>query len=176
GKVIKESCLDCKGSGRIRKNTRIVVNVPAGIDNAQTISMRGEGEAGVRGGPRGDLYITITVRPHKLLKRKGFDLYIEMPVSFSVAALGGEITVPTLSGESVKYSVPLGTQTGTTFRLREQGIQRLNGNGRGDLLVMVKVDVPKRLNDEQRNLLEQFAAAMGETQAHVAKKGIFNKK
>ena len=174
GKVIKDPCPECHGAGRVRKNTRIAVNVPAGIDNGQTISMRGEGEAGARGGPRGDLYITITVRPHKLLTRKGFDLYQEIGIPYTVATLGGEITVPTLK-ESVKYTVPAGTQSGATFRLRDQGVQRLNGTGRGDLLVTVRVDVPKRLTEEQRALLEQFATAMGEDQPRTGKKSFFKR-
>ena len=175
GKIIKDPCASCKGAGRVRKNTRIIVNVPAGIDNGQTISMRGEGEAGARGGPRGDLYISISVRPSKVFSRRGFDLYLDMAIPYTVAALGGEIIVPTLK-ENVKYTVPAGTQSGATFRLREQGVQRLNAQGRGDLLVTVKIDVPKRLNDEQRELLERFAASMGDDQPRAGKKGIFSKK
>ncbi len=171
GKVIKDPCTECKGAGRVRKNTRIVVNVPAGIDNGQTISMRGEGEAGTRGGPRGDLYIAVTVRPHKLLVRKGYDLYLNMPIPFTVAALGGEIVVPTLK-DSVKYTVPAGTQSGATFRLREQGVQRLNATGRGDLLITVTIAVPKRLSDEQKALLRQFEASLaqgGEKHSPISK-------
>lgn len=175
GKVIKEPCASCKGTGRLRKNTRIIVNVPAGIDNGQTISMRGEGESGARGGARGDLYVTISVRPHKLFTRRGFDLYLEMAIPFSIATLGGQIVVPTLQ-ENVKYTVPAGTQSGATFRLREQGVQRLQQTGRGDLLITVKIDVPKRLTDEQRELLEKYALSMGENQPRPLKKGIFNKK
>ncbi len=175
GKIIKDPCSACKGAGRVRKNTRIIVNVPAGIDNGQTISMRGEGEAGQRGGARGDLYVTISVKPHKLFTRRGYDLYLEMACPFTVAALGGQIVVPTLK-ESVKYTVPAGTQSGSTFRLREQGIPRLNQQGRGDLLVTVKIDVPKHLNDEQKELLEKFALSLGENQPRAVKKGIFGKK
>ena len=174
GKIIKEPCQDCKGTGRVRKNTRIVVNVPAGIDNGQTISMRGEGEAGLRGGPRGDLYISVTVRPHKLFQRRGYDLYLEMPIPFTTAALGGEITVPTLR-ESVRYTVPAGTQSGATFRLREQGVPRLHNQGRGDLLVKVYIDVPKKLTEEQRHLLTQFAATQGGGRPRGGKKSIFSK-
>ena len=173
GKIIKEPCQDCKGTGRVRRNTRIVVNVPAGIDNGQTISMRGEGEAGLRGGPRGDLYISVTVRPHKLFQRRGYDLYLEMPIPFTTAALGGEITVPTLR-ESVRYTVPAGTQSGATFRLREQGVPRLHNQGRGDLLVKVYIDVPKKLTEEQRHLLTQFAATQG-GRPRGGKKSIFSK-
>lgn len=175
GKVIKEPCTDCHGAGRVRRNTRIAVNVPAGIDNGQTISMRGEGEAGHRGGGRGDLYIAITVRPHKLFTRKGYDLYYETAIPFTIAALGGDITVPTLR-ESVKCAIPAGTQSGATFRLKEQGIQRLNATGKGDLFVKVTIDVPKKLNDEQRELLEKFAASMGEAQTRSGKKSFFSKK
>lgn len=174
GKIIKEPCQDCKGTGRVRRNTRIVVNVPAGIDNGQTISMRGEGEAGLRGGPRGDLYISVTVRPHKLFQRRGYDLYLEMPIPFATAALGGEITVPTLR-ESVRYTVPAGTQSGATFRLREQGVPRLHNQGRGDLLVKVYIDVPKKLTEEQRHLLTQFAATQGGGRPRGGKKSIFSK-
>ena len=173
GKIIKEPCQSCRGSGRVRKNTRIVVNVPAGIDNGQTISMRGEGEAGKRGGPRGDLYVSITVRPHKRFQRRGYDLYLELPIPFTTAALGGEITVPTLQNP-VRYTVPAGTQSGTTFRLREQGVPRLHNQGRGDMLVTVTIDVPKKLTDEQKHLLEQFAAAQG-NRTKAGKKGIFSK-
>ena len=174
GKIIKEPCQDCKGTGRVRRNTRIVVNVPAGIDNGQTISMRGDGEAGLRGGPRGDLYISVTVRPHKLFQRRGYDLYLEMPIPFTTAALGGEITVPTLR-ESVRYTVPAGTQSGATFRLREQGVPRLHNQGRGDLLVKVYIDVPKKLTEEQRHLLTQFAATQGGGRPRGGKKSIFSK-
>lgn len=174
GKIIKEPCQDCKGTGRVRRNTRIVVNVPAGIDNGQTISMRGEGEAGLRGGPRGNLYISVTVRPHKLFQRRGYDLYLEMPIPFTTAALGGEITVPTLR-ESVRYTVPAGTQSGATFRLREQGVPRLHNQGRGDLLVKVYIDVPKKLTEEQRHLLTQFAATEGGGRPRGGKKSIFSK-
>lgn len=175
GKIVKEPCTVCAGAGRIRKNTRIAVNIPAGIDDGQTISMRGEGEAGQRGGPRGDLFITISVRPHKTFKRRGYDLYLDMSIPFTTAALGGSIVVPTLK-DTVKYAVPAGTQTGATFRLREQGVQRLNSSGRGDLFVTVNVEVPKRLNDEQRSLLEQLAQSLGDTTAKSSRKGIFNKK
>ncbi len=175
GKIIKEPCADCRGSGRIRKNVRIPVNVPAGIDNGQTVCIRGEGEAGMRGGPRGDLYITFSVKPHRLFKRKGFDLYLDMPIAFTTAALGGGITVPTLK-ESVKYTVPTGTQSGVTFRLREQGVPHLNASGRGDLLVTVYIDVPKRLSEEQRALLEQLAVLDGASPPKPGKKGIFNKR
>lgn len=162
GKVISDPCADCRGTGRVRKNLKKTVKIPAGIDNGQSLCLRGMGSAGHKGGPNGDLYVTISVRPHKQFTRKGFDLYLQMPISYTMAALGGSLTVPTLK-ESVKYQIPAGTQTGSTYRLREQGIQRLNASGKGDLLVTVNVEVPKHLTDEQKKLLEQFAATLGES-------------
>jgi molecular chaperone DnaJ len=174
GKVIKEPCSECHGSGRVRKNVKKKVKIPAGIDNGQTLCLRGLGNAGHRGGPNGDLYVTISVRNHKQFTRKGFDLYLNIPISYTMAALGGSITVPTLK-ESVKYNVPAGTQTGSTFRLRDQGIKHLNANGKGDLLVTVNVEVPKRLTDEQKSLLEKFAATLGETGEGRGKRSVFNR-
>ena len=175
GKIIEEPCQTCRGAGRVRKNLKKKVKIPAGIDNGQSLCLRGMGNAGHRGGPPGDLYVTIGVRPHKQFVRKGYDLYLDIPITFTTAALGGGLTVPTLK-ESVKYQVPAGTQTGSTFRLRDQGIQRLNANGKGDLLVTVNIEVPKRLTDEQKKLLEQYAETLGETaQTRSSKKGAFNR-
>lgn len=175
GKVIKEPCPECHGRGRVNKSTRIAVNIPAGIDNGQQIVMRGHGEAGYRGGPNGDLYIKITVKQHKLFTRKGSDLFLDMTMPFTVAALGGEIQVPTLEGV-VKYSVPAGTQPGTTFRLREQGIIR-PGGGKGDLYIKAGVSVPKRLNEEQRELLQKLSVSFGDNAASgkAERKGLFSK-
>ncbi|MDD3919854.1 MAG: molecular chaperone DnaJ [Eubacteriales bacterium] len=177
GKIIKEPCLDCRGAGRVKKSSRIAVNIPAGIDDGQTLNIRGEGEQGLRGGPRGDLYVTIRVKPHKLFQRDGSDLHLDMRVPFAVAALGGEIKVPTLTG-TVKYNVPEGTQTGTVFRMREQGVQRLRGGGKGDLLVRLVVDVPRKLTDKQKELLRLFGDSMGESytaEPKSGKKGFFDK-
>lgn len=161
GKIISDPCQNCRGTGRIHKNLKKTVKIPAGIDNGQSLCLRGMGSAGHRGGPNGDLYVTVSVRPHRQFTRKGFDLYIEMPITYTTAALGGSVTVPTLK-ESVKYTIPAGTQTGSTYRLRDQGIQRLNANGKGDLIVKVNIEVPKHLTEEQRSLLEKLAATMGE--------------
>lgn len=170
GKVISDPCANCHGSGRVRKNLKKTVKIPAGIDNGQSLCLRGLGSAGHRGGPNGDLYVTISVRPHRSFTRKGFDLYIDMPISYTMAALGGSVTVPTLK-ESVKYTIPAGTPTGSTFRLRDQGIQRLNASGKGDLFVTVNIEVPKHLTDEQRTLLEKLAATQGEgTETRSGKK------
>ena len=162
GKVISDPCADCRGSGRVRKNLKKTIKIPAGIDNGQSLCLRGMGSAGHKGGPSGDLYVTISVRAHRQFARKGFDLYIDMPITYTMAALGGSMTVPTLK-ESVKYTIPAGTQTGSTFRLRDQGIQRLNANGKGDLFVTVNIEVPKHLTEEQRSLLEKLAATQGES-------------
>ena len=161
GKYIKEPCTGCRGKGRVRKTARIHLKVPAGIDDGQTINMRGEGEAGYRGGPRGNLYVTVAVKPHKLFTRKGNNLLLQMEVPYPTMVLGGEIEVPTLK-ENVKYSIPAGTQNRTTFRLREQGIAFLNGSGKGDLLVTVITAIPKKLTDQQRTLIQQLAASFGE--------------
>jgi len=176
GKIISDPCETCKGAGRVRKSARIAVNIPAGIDDGQTLNLRGEGEAGYKGGPRGNLYVTIRVRPHKIFARRGFDLLLDLRIPYTVAALGGEIVVPTLK-EQVKYTVPAGTQNNTTFRLRDQGVQRLNASGKGDLFVTVTVDVPTKLTPEQRGLLEQYAALSNETIQTKAggKKGFFKK-
>ena len=176
GKIIKEPCPECKGRGRVNKSKRIVVNIPAGIDNGQILTMRGEGEAGLRGGPAGDLYISITVRSHKLFTRKGSDLYITMDVPMTVAALGGDIQVPTLSG-TVKYHIPEGTQPGTTFRLREQGIVRLNTTQKGDLMVKANIVIPKKLTAEQKDMIKKLADSLGDkvSEAKVGKKTIFDK-
>ena len=155
GKVIQEKCSSCGGSGRTRVRRTATVKVPAGIDNGQTIIMNGQGEPGLRGGPSGDLYINVIVKPHKLFKRDGYDLHLDLPISFTQAALGAEIDVPTLDG-SVKYKIPEGTQTDTEFRIRGAGIQQLRSSGKGDLVIHVRVEIPKRLTEKQRELLRQF--------------------
>ena len=155
GKVIKDKCTDCNGSGRVRRKRTVKVKVPAGIDNGQTIIMNGDGEPGMRGGPSGDLYIVVGVKPHKLFRREGYNLILDFPISFTTAALGGDVEVPTLSGP-IKYRIPEGTQPGTEFRIKNQGIQMLRGSGKGDLILRTKVEIPKRLNSKQKELLLQF--------------------
>ena len=147
-----------------------------GTRHRRGLPMRGEGEAGLRGGPAGDLYISITVRSHKLFTRKGSDLYITMDVPMTVAALGGDIQVPTLSG-TVKYHIPEGTQPGTTFRLREQGIVRLNTTQKGDLMVKANIVIPKKLTAEQKDMIKKLADSLGDkvSEAKVGKKTIFDK-
>ncbi|MCL2126226.1 MAG: molecular chaperone DnaJ [Oscillospiraceae bacterium] len=169
GKIIHQPCTKCRGLGLVRRNRNIKVNVPAGIDDGQTISMRGQGSAGANGGEAGDLYVTITVLRHAVFERDGTAVYVDIPVSFVQAALGAELEVPTLDGK-VKYSIPEGTQTGTVFRLRGKGIQNLRGSGRGDQFVTVNVVVPMGLSAEQKELLLQFASTVPEPPAEQKKK------
>lgn len=155
GKVIKDKCSSCGGSGRVRMRRTLELDVPAGVDDNIVLSKRGQGEPGANGGPNGDLLIQITVKPHKLFRREGINLRLEVPISFTQAALGAEIDVPTLDG-SVKYTIPEGTQTDTEFRIRGKGIQQLGSNNKGDLIFKVRVETPRRLTEKQRELLRQF--------------------
>ena len=164
GRIIHQPCKDCRGSGMMRKKKTIQASIPAGIDNGQTISIRGQGNAGKNGGPAGDLLITITVRPHELFRREGTCVLCEAPITFTQAVLGAELEIPTIDGK-VKYTLPEGTQSGTTFRLKGKGIPSINGRGRGDQYVTVYIETPRNLNKEQKEALKKFAAAMGEDEA-----------
>lgn len=155
GTIIKDPCPDCGGRGIQKKLNKLKVNIPAGIDDSQIITLRGEGAAGQRGGPAGDLQLYIYVEPHKFFKREGYDLYLEMPVSFVDAALGAELIVPTLEGKA-KYKINEGTQTGTIFRLKDKGIQFLNSTRKGSLYVTITVEVPKKLSEKQKTMLRDF--------------------
>lgn len=155
GKVIKEPCPDCRGMGRVRHTRTLEVSVPAGIDDGQTFVLRGQGDQGVNGGPSGDVNIMVTLRPDTLFERDGFDVWCDIPITFSQAVLGDEITVPTIDGK-VKYTVPEGTQSGTVFRLRNKGIQYVNGRGRGDQYVKVNIEVPRNLTGKQKEALRKF--------------------
>ena len=161
GKIIHQPCKSCGGAGSVRRQKKLSVTIPAGIDNGQAVSLRGQGGAGKNGGPAGDLLIGVTVQPHPIFRRDGTSVYMEQPVSFAQAALGAELQIPTIDG-TVKYSMPEGTQTGTTFRLRGKGIPSLNGRGRGDQYVTVKVLVPTGLSRAQKEALHAFAESMGE--------------
>lgn len=173
GKIIHQPCPTCRGMGAVRRQHKVNVSVPAGIDDGQTIKISGQGSAGSNGGPQGDLLVTIIVRPHSRFEREGNSVLLEQTVSFAEATLGAEIEVPTLDG-NVKLNIPEGTQTGTTFRLKGKGVPYLRGSGRGDQFVTVNVSIPRNLNSNQKELLKQFAAAMGE---HDGKgSGIFGKK
>ncbi len=161
GKIIHQPCEHCHGAGQVKKLRKIKVKIPAGIDDGQTISMRGQGNGGQNNGPAGDLLVNVSVIPDLRFQRDGADLYLEQPVSFSQAALGAELQIDTIDGK-VKYNLPSGTQTGTMFRLRGKGAPSLSGRGRGDQYVTVKVTVPTNLTGEQRDALKRFAEAMGE--------------
>ena len=172
GKIIHSPCQTCRGIGSIRRQHKVNINVPAGIDDGQTISLRGQGNAGLNGGPAGDLLVTILVQPHARFEREGTSILLEQEISFAKAALGSEIEVPTLDGK-VKLTVPEGTQTGTMFRLKGKGVPYLRSTGRGDQFVTVRVVVPKGLNSNQKEALKAFAESLGET---VETKGIFGKR
>ena len=173
GTIISNPCSGCHGKGKVRKGKKIEVNIPAGIDDGQTISLRGEGEPGVKGGMSGDLYITVSVKTHPIFQRQGNDVICEIPITFVDATLGSEIEVPTLDGK-VKYSIHEGTQTGTVFRLKNKGITNIRGYGRGDQYVKVVVEVPKNLSARQKELLREFAELDGEN-THERRKGFFDK-
>ena len=173
GKIITSPCPTCNGKGKVRNSVKLKFNIPAGIDDGQTISLRGEGEPGSKGGPSGDLYITVRVKPHSLFQRQGNDVICEIPITFVQAALGCEMEVPTLDGK-VKYSIPEGTQTGSVFRLKTKGIPYLRGNGRGDQYVKVTVEVPKKLNEKQKTMLKEFAEISGD-EIHEQRKSFFEK-
>jgi molecular chaperone DnaJ len=159
GKVITKPCHTCRGGGHVTRERKITVKIPPGIATGQQLRLQGEGESGSAGGPPGHLYVVVQVREHEFFRRDGNNLFCEIPVNFTTLALGGEITVPTLDG-SDKVKVPDGTQTGTTLRLRGKGMPDVNGRGRGDLFATVQVQTPRKLNKEQRHLLEQLAGAL----------------
>ena len=173
GKIIEKSCPKCGGRGYQNVSKTVEIQIPAGIDDGQTLSVRGQGNAGANGGPAGDLLVMVTVRPDSLFTRKDYDIYCEMPVSFYQAVTGDELTVPTIDG-NVKYNLPAGTQPGTVFRLRGKGVQRLNGRGRGDQYVTVTIDVPKNLTRAQLDKLKEFDDAV--TDKQTAKKKKFSDK
>jgi molecular chaperone DnaJ len=159
GRVIAKPCPDCRGHGQTTKQRKLSVRIPPGIAGGQRLRLHGEGEAGSAGGPPGDLYVVVHVQEHPVFRREGDDLYCRVPVTFPVIALGGDITVPTLSG-SEKLTIPEGTQSGHVFRLRGKGMPSVTGRGRGDLHVMVEVVTPRKLSADQRRLLEQLSKVM----------------
>lgn len=173
GTVISNPCDECHGNGRVRKTSRISINVPAGIDNGQTISLRGEGEPGMKGGPPGDLYVSIRVKPHPIFKRDGYNVICEIPITFTQAALGAELEIPTIEG-TMKYNIPEGTQTGTVFRLKNKGIKHLRSNAKGDQLLKVSVEVPTKLSAKQKELLKEFAEISGD-EVFQQRKSFFEK-
>ena len=169
GQVIDTPCPDCHGTGQIMKNIKIEVKIPAGVDEGSVLPIRGQGEPGRNGGPNGDLYVVLAVSEHKLFQREGNDLYLDIPISFTQAALGDDITVPTLEGK-VSYKVPAGTQPGTVFRLRGKGITDVHGGRKGDLYVKVSLEVPTKLNAEQKKLIREMGDKVG-TECYKKKSG-----
>lgn len=159
GKIIDKPCRTCAGKGRIRRTVEQEVEIPAGIDDGQIINLRGGGDAGINGGPKGDLRVNVNVRPHPIFERDGFDVYCEIPITFAQAVLGAEITVPTLDGK-VKINIHEGTQPGDEFKLRGKGIQRLRYAGKGDQYVKIVVEVPKDLSKAQKEKLKEFEDIM----------------
>ena len=160
GTVVTIPCRECKGEGRLRQPRKLTVKIPGGVDSASQIRITGEGEAGPRGGPSGNLYVALDVQPHEYFIRDGNDIVLELPLNIAKAALGTEIEVPTIDG-SEKLKIPAGTQHGALFKLRNKGVPFLRGNGRGDQVVVAKVVVPTKLNDQQRRLFQELEQAMG---------------
>ena len=175
GEVIDEKCTTCGGTGNETKTKRLKVKVPAGVDNGSIISIRGEGEAGSNGGPTGDLYVYITVKEDSVFKREGNHLFIDLPITFTEAALGAEIDVPTLEGIE-KFNLSEGTQTGTRFKIKNKGVPNLRSSGKGDLYFTVNIKVPTKLTDEQKKLLIEFSNSTGDDyKKGEPKKGFFDK-
>ncbi len=172
GKVIKEPCDTCRGKGTVRKQARIRVKIPAGIDENQTVVLRGEGAPGTRGGPKGDLYITVHIKRHNVFTRQDYNVLCDIPITFTQATLGAELKIPMVDGSTVMFKIPEGTQTGTRFRIKGKGFKAVNRNYEGDLIFTVEIQTPKRLSKEQRELLVQLAKTMNE-QPPVKKRGIF---
>jgi molecular chaperone DnaJ len=168
GQIVERPCPQCDGEGRIEQPSRIKLRIPAGIADGSRLRSSNNGEAGIRGGPHGDLYVVIHVKEHKVFKRDEDNLYCEVPIAFSAAALGGELAVPTLEGRA-QVRIPAGTQSGQIFKLRGKGIVNVNGRDRGDLLARVIVEVPTRLNSEQRQKLAEFADLCGDENTPMRK-------
>ena len=180
GKIIKDPCKNCNGKGYIKVNKKLEVTIPAGIDAGQRIILRGQGSAGRNGGSAGDLVIEVNVKPHKFFKRERNNVYCEVPISITEAALGAEIDIPTLDGKTEKYKIAEGTQTGTTFTLKGKGIPDVNSKRRGDIIIEVVVETPKNLSAEQKKILSDFAKTLGENNSDNGKregffKRLFNK-
>jgi len=176
GQVITTPCTVCRGDGRIRETRKLVVKIPAGIDEGSQIRLSNEGEAGQRGAPPGDLYIEVNIKPHKLFKRDGNDLVLALHLNIAQAALGAELRVPTVDGDTAALKVPGGTQNGKVFRIKNYGVPYLRGSGRGDMMVHVDVQVPTNLTEEQKRLFKELAKSFGDSSAGTGpEKGLFEK-
>lgn len=172
GEIINEPCENCRGKGTVRKQPKIKVKIPAGIDDNQTVVLRGEGEPGKKGGSKGDLYITVKVKNHSVFTRKGNNVFCEIPITITQATLGAELEIPMVDGSKEKYKIPEGTQTSSKFTIRNRGFKSINSNSTGDFIFTVTVQTPKRLSKEQRELLVQLAKTMNEPPP-VKKRGLF---
>ena len=172
GEIIKEPCDICRGKGKVRKQPKIKVKIPAGIDNGQTVVLRGEGEPGEKGGAKGDLYITVKIKRHSIYTRSGNNVICDIPISITQATLGAELEIPMVDGSKEKYKIPDATQTGTKFVIKNKGFKSVNSNVVGDFIFNVVVQTPKRLTKEQRELLVQLAKTMNE-QPPIKKRGLF---
>ncbi|MFC1992364.1 molecular chaperone DnaJ [Chloroflexota bacterium] len=172
GKVITEPCTQCRGTGKEKHQRSIQVRIPPGVNDGAHIRLSGEGEAGTRGGPSGDLYITLSMLEHEFFMREGDDILYELPINFAQAAIGGEVEIPTLDGKT-GFKIPAGSQTGTTFRLKGKGIPHLHARGRGDQIVGLLVVTPDSLTEEQRQIFQKLAGSLGSPEKHAKEKGYF---
>lgn len=172
GEIIKEPCETCRGKGTVRKQPRIKVRIPAGIDDDQTVVLRGEGDPGEKGGPNGDLYITVKIKKHSIFTRKGNNVLCDIPITITQATLGADLEIPMVDGSKENYKIPEGTQTGTKFTIRNRGFKGVNSSVQGDYIFTVVVQTPKKLTKEQRDLLVELAKTMNE-QPPVKKRGLF---
>jgi molecular chaperone DnaJ len=175
GQSIKDPCTTCGGMGRAQKEKTLQVTIPAGVDDGTRIRLAGEGEAGVRGGPAGDLYIFVSISPHRFFERDGADIYCRMPISMTTAALGGNVEAPTIDGGRARITIPGGTQTGKQFRLRGKGMSVLRSHARGDMFVQASVETPVNLSDAQKKLLKEFEEAGNQEKHSPESHGFFAK-
>ena len=175
GRVVSHPCKECSGAGRVEKDKTLSVNVPKGVEDGTRIRLTGEGEAGLRGGPPGDLYIFLSLLPHEVFQRDGTNIYCRVPITMTTAALGGGIDVPTLDGGRVAVTLPEGTQTGRQFRLRGKGMPQMRGRGQGDMYVQAVVETPVNLSKAQSDLLRQFEASLGDGGTSPESEGFFQK-
>lgn len=165
GHVIENPCSSCHGTGLKRKQQKVKVAIPAGVDTGSRVVLRGMGDAGPNGGPSGDLYVYITVKPHKYFVRQDYDLFCQIPISITQASLGGEIKVPTIDGNSIKVNIPSGIQSGKMLRVKGRGVTKLNTNDRGDMYIKLQVQIPKRLGMKAKKLMQELSAALGEDES-----------
>ena len=173
GKVIKDPCRNCSGTGRVHKEKTLAVNIPSGVEDGTRIRLTGEGEAGLRGAPTGDLYIFLSIKPHRIFQREGANIYVRVPVPMTTAALGGSVEVPSVDGSRARINIPSGTQSGQQFRLRGKGMSVLRSSSRGDMLVELSVETPVNLTKKQKELMQEFRSEGGDENKHSPQSGGF---